>query len=214
MKIFNQLNLLHYSTKSTVNQTKGFLKALPVKMKEVKFMVIDIETYLDSDYNHITYAVGIAYKEKGQIKSVTFYQADYNNDSIKQWNDVFEFLARPCFKGYKIYTHNLSNYDIVQIFKGYLSLNLKNPQVIPLYNTMGKLISVTIIYKERSLQFFDSLNLLTSSLDKLAKQFGLESKGEFPHKFASQENQNYVGVQPGKEYYYKEPTIFISLFDF
>lgn len=73
MKIFNQLNLLHYSTKSTVNQTKGFLKALPVKMKEVKFMVIDIETYLDSDYNHITYAVGIAYKEKGQIKSVTFY---------------------------------------------------------------------------------------------------------------------------------------------
>lgn len=34
---------------------------------------------------------------------------------------------------------------------------------------MGKLISVTIIYKERSLQFFDSLNLLTSSLDKLAK---------------------------------------------
>jgi len=51
--------------------------------------------------------------------------------------------------------------------------------------------------KTIKISLVDSLNLLNSNLDKLAKDFKVETKkGNFPHFFVTKKNLNYIGNKP------------------
>jgi len=54
-----------------------------------------------------------------------------------------------------------------------------------------------------NIRFIDSLSFTLIPLTDFPKTFGLTelTKGHFPHKFNTTENQNYVGPYPDKEYY-------------
>lgn len=51
--------------------------------------------------------------------------------------------------------------------------------------------------------FIDSYNFLPMSLSKLPKTFGITElkKGFFPHKFNTEQNQNFVGELPEKKFF-------------
>jgi len=56
--------------------------------------------------------------------------------------------------------------------------------------------------KPFKISLVDSLNLLNSNLDKLAKDFKVETKkGNFPHFFVTKKNLNYIGNKPDISYY-------------
>ena len=51
--------------------------------------------------------------------------------------------------------------------------------------------------KVYNIQFFDTMLYFASSLDKMAKNFGLNiSKTIFPYKFVNKDNLYYIGEQP------------------
>lgn len=96
-------------------------------------------------------------------------------------------LLVPKYDGYKIYVHNLANFDSVFLMKVLVRLG----QVKPIINK-GRLISIkfkglpTAIEdkgaKSVTLQFLDSYQLLLTSLSKLGQAFNCEvNKGIFPH---------------------------------
>jgi len=54
-----------------------------------------------------------------------------------------------------------------------------------------------------NIRFIDSISLTLMPLRDFPKTFGLKEivKGYFPHKFTTDENQNYIGLYPAKSYY-------------
>lgn len=71
-----------------------------------KFQTLDIETYVENN-RHIPYA--IALYDGNRKKS--FYLSDYN-DSNEMISKAIEYLLRPKLSGYKVYIHNLSQFDV------------------------------------------------------------------------------------------------------
>ena len=66
-----------------------------------------------------------------------------------------------------------------------------------------KIMQLTL--NDYQIRLIDSLNFLQMPLSKFPATFGLDlstySKGDFPFKFNTSENQNYVGPMPGLEFY-------------
>ncbi|KAL9960246.1 hypothetical protein ACROYT_G033681 [Oculina patagonica] len=91
--------------------------------------------------------------------------------------------------------HNFQGYD------SYFILNeLYDQAICPEQVVNGaKIISMTI----PNITFKDSMCFLQMSLATFPKAFGLteQKKGFFPHFFNTQENQNYVGSMPARDYY-------------
>jgi hypothetical protein len=124
----------------------------------------------------------------------TFYLTDYNFDQDKLLKASIEYLLKPwggtAYKGYNIYVHNLSMFDGIFILKNIVDLKKIGYTINILYKD-DKMIQITIqrsvaISKELgfesesfSITFYDSYLLLPTSLNKLARSFGLETKLEF-----------------------------------
>ena len=65
------------------------------------------------------------------------------------------------------------------------------------------------VKSEYNIRFIDSISFTMQPLKTFPKTFGLKelAKGYFPHKFNTNENQNYIGEYPSKEMYGYEEMV-------
>ena len=159
-----------------------------------KFLVMDIETYKDNGIL-IPYAVSIYNGEKYDY----FYLSDYENSTQMLITAVKSLMLRK-YDSYKVYLHNFSHFDGVFLLD---ILNQLSENIEPQIND-GIFKNIKFYYNNRKykLYFRDSLIMLPASLEKLANQFNVESKGIFPHEFVSN-NLNYEGAVPDFKYFNK-----------
>lgn len=166
-----------------------FLPTKTAKPSVDKLMFFDVETD-QSNGDH----------------EVNFVVAQYVNGDEKVFDgkDALQkfcaFLFTKLHKGYTILAHNLKGFDGQFILRWLLERG-HVPKVIP---QGSKLMSIQ--FTTLQMTFIDSFNFLPMGLSKLPKTFGISelAKGYFPHLFNKEENQNYVGVLPAKEYYCPE----------
>ncbi len=165
---------------------------------------IDIETYLNKDNVHEIYALGF---RTHLIPDPVVYYIDESLDSSIIVLSLINELLRPKYDKITFYCHNFGGYDVIFILKiinSYNDLqttNEKKYKLSPLLRE-DKVIKLTIRKDGKSLIILDSYCMLTSSLDKLGKDFGVETqKSLFPYKFSSDSHLFYKGHTPGIHYY-------------
>jgi len=173
---------------------------------------------INAGAQHIPYL--ISYFDGRRCNS--FYISDYKNaeDMIKA---CINSLTIENYNKFKIYVHNLANFDAVFLLKILVELG----SVEPILNK-GRLISINftghvkqvdsiakakIVNKKGiiidklilcSLTFYDSYQLLLASLRKLGVAFNvIEKKDIFPHLFLNNPDipYDYVGPVPSIEYF-------------
>ena len=164
--IDGSLNKIIYTE---VPQNTKYLSPLKTKPRKInKFIALDIETIKDNDGNlqPVLYSIYDGFETK------SFFESTPNN--------LFKYLLRRKYRGYTVYAHNLSRFDIVFLFKYLANLN-KNFKINPIIKD-GNIISIKISNKNGvSLTLKDSYLLLTQSLLKLSKTFDCtEIKGTEP----------------------------------
>jgi hypothetical protein len=132
------------------------------------------------------------------------YYINKQLDSDKIVLEMINELLRPKYNNIKFYCHNLGGYDIVFILKILNEYNENNEDKYGI-NTILRddvIIKITIRKDNHKLEIGDSYCILTSSLDKLGKDFGTNAKKSyFPYQFAIENNLFYIGVTPSISYY-------------
>jgi G:T-mismatch repair DNA endonuclease (very short patch repair protein) len=93
--------------------------------------------------------------------------------------------------------HNAKSYDGIILLNHILSKTFLNVKCI---YSGAKIISMTI--PDLNIRCLDSMSFFPMALSKLPKIFGLTvEKGEFPHLFNLEANQNYIGSFPDIKYF-------------
>jgi hypothetical protein len=193
-------NSYHFKDKElilarTEKVVKFISKIKPAKKIDNKFLTLDIETMVD-DNKHIPYCVCIF--DGGKCNS--FYLSDYSNNPELMLTKAIESILLKKYDNYRIYIHNLSNFDGIFLLKilvnvGIISPFIKNGQIIQIQLNYGGSLE-NVIY------FRDSYQMLLSSLANLGKSFNVNTqKGIFPYKFPNRDNLNYVGEVPEFKYF-------------
>lgn len=97
------------------------------------------------------------------------------------------------YKGYKVYAHNFGKFDSTFIL----------PYVFDYYEVKPTMMNRKMLCckfkgKKMSLTFYDSLNILPTSLEILGKTFNVDTpKGSFDFEFVnSLSDLNYIGLGP------------------
>jgi hypothetical protein len=136
------------------------------------------------------------------INKLSFYLTDY-----KDYNDMLihaiNSIMKRKYNGYKVYVHNLSNFDGIFILKA-LSV-IKYSSLKPIIKD-DKIIDIKIIFGKYNISFRDSLLMLPTSLRKLAIQFNVDNKTIFPYNFVNNKcntniDLNYIGKVPSFKYF-------------
>ena len=193
----------------TIKQNK-FIKPLNIdKELNQDIITLDLETYQtkvcpkDSQVRLMPYLISFYDGEH----SFSNYLTDFSNSNEMILNCLNKLIIKK-YDGYKVYVHNLSNFDSL-----FLLDILQNNFDISLIRNKGRLISMKIsktvpslLHKDKvsviSLTFFDSYQLLPSSLRKLALSFNTSQKKDiFPYNFVNKDNLNYIGHVPSMEFY-------------
>ena len=116
-------------------------------------------------------------------------------------NEFCLFLFSLEHKGLTVIAHNATTFDGVFVQR-WLIDNRPTADMHVIHSGQ-KVMQLTV--KEYNIRLTDSLNFLQMPLSKFPKTFGLDldkfSKGDFPFKFNTLENQNYIGPMPDIEYY-------------
>ena len=161
------------------------------------FITLDIETGLISNtevQQHQPYLISF-YDGK---ESFNFFITDY--DSVEDmFKDCIDALLVKKYQGYKIYVHNLANFDAIFLLKALV----ENADVKPIINN-GRIISINVSRGKNGVKFLDSYQILLSSLKKLSLAFETDDRKDiFPFEFINREerNYNYVGPVPKIEYF-------------
>jgi DNA polymerase elongation subunit (family B) len=127
----------------------------------------------------------------------TFFITDYKN-SEEMLRDSLKYLMQDKYNNHHIYLHNFSKFDGIFLLRIIANLDAKVNVLIRDNN----LLNISITFEDISIldgedktnkctiHFHDSLLLLPSSLEKLAKNFGVESKGSFDFKKINQATTN------------------------
>jgi hypothetical protein len=141
---------------------------------------------------------------------------DYLTPEVMLEKSIRSILVRK-YHGYKLYLHNFSDFDGVFLLK--ILAQMSGIKITPLIRD-GRILKIVIQFDQvikgknksgkdkvvyrGSITIFDSLLVMTSSLEKLAKNFNCESKGMFPLKFLNNISipLNYIGEVPDIEYCY------------
>nr|YP_010852515.1 DNA polymerase [Aureoboletus raphanaceus]WGL38744.1 DNA polymerase [Aureoboletus raphanaceus] len=113
---------------------------------------------------------------------------------------ALSYLLTRKYHNYKVYVHNLSNFDGIFIFNILMEIG---DSVKPIIND-GKFINITLNFGNKyNIHFRDSYLMLPSSLDKLAKAFNVENKIIFPYNFVTNDRiyNNYEGNVPNINYF-------------
>lgn len=149
------------------------------------------EKYLFFDYE--------AQQESGTHMANKIIAHDFEGNIIMfDTNEAFcKHVISKKYKGYTFIAHYAKGYDAQFILK-YLVDNTLKPFTI--YNGT-KLMLLEI--KNLNIKIIDSSNFIHGPLSSFPKTFGLKElkKGYFPHFFNTEENKNYIGILPDKEYY-------------
>lgn len=174
-----------------------FINKINIEKKEInKFITLDIETRT-IDNIFIPYCISFF----DGIKTFSFYLEDYKDSQDMLTNCIYSLLKRK-YNGYKVYVHNLSNFDGIFLMK--ILSNIDNFTLNPIIRD-GKLINLNISHniKKYRIDFRDSLLMLPLSLNKLSKAFNLDenSKSIFPYLFVNNPDikLNYEGSVPNIE---------------
>jgi len=117
--------------------------------------------------------------------------------------------------------HNLSSFDSVFILSPIAKIEgfIKVKPIIK----DKRIIKIDMIFDKygKRITFMDSLQILPSSLDKLAECFKVDNKMLFPHKFVNDYPIDYKGTYPTPNYFYhpdplkkpREYEIFLSKYN-
>jgi hypothetical protein len=181
--------------KILIKKMKILTSIKPNKNINEKFITLDIETRI-IDNIKTPYYICIF----DGIKAYSFYLTDFNNPEDIIENAIFS-LMKSKYNGYKVYIHNLSNFD------GVFLLNIlasfcpdSNFNLDPIINN-GNFINLKLNFDKYNFYFRDSYLLLPLSLRDLAKAFNVEAKGHFPFKFVNENTLDYVGLTPDISFY-------------
>jgi hypothetical protein len=185
----------------TLNKINNLLTKLNKDKKLInKFITLDIETKI---INNVMIPYAICYYDGKKVNS--FYLTDYkdSNDMLK---DCINSLLKRKYTGYKIYVHNLSNFDGIFLLK--ILSQIDNIHIYPTIKD-GKMINIKLTYdgiNQYNISFRDSYLMLPSSLSKLTKQFNVSNKTLFPYNFINDKfnkniNLNYIGKVPAIKYF-------------
>nr|YP_010561574.1 hypothetical protein OSR58_mgp16 [Ganoderma flexipes]UYX56945.1 hypothetical protein [Ganoderma flexipes] len=149
--------------------TKYLTKIKKETRKDPKIITIDIETIKNQAGILVPYCYSMY---DGKIKQSFFTESP---------EQLFNALLRRKYRGYTVYAHNLSNFDLIFIFKYLGQLWIKNGyKITPIFKD-NKVISILIKNdKGVSLTFRDSYLILTGSLKNLAETFKCNKKLQEP----------------------------------
>ena len=145
----------------TKEHKTNFLKPLSKSpKKKSKLITIDIET-INKDGVLKPYL----YCMYDGVKRYSFF----NNNP----DQLFNALLRRKYKGYTVYAHNLSKFDIIFLFKKLADLKINHGYEVEPIIKDGDIISIKIFNHEKgiSITLRDSYLMLTQSLSKLSKTF-------------------------------------------
>ena len=178
------------------NKTHGIISNIKKEpYYKPKILTLDIETRVVNG-EHIPICIAIF------DGSYVFYKLFNEKDWRK---DMMEFFYNTIFNRkysyYKIYVHNLSNFDIIFILDSISKIGKVN-----ILKRDSKFLKVRVAYKSSpkqkvfySLSFYDSFLILPNSLKSLSKSFNVETpKSVFPFLFLNSEtfDVNYKGKVP------------------
>jgi DNA polymerase type B, organellar and viral len=177
----------------SINKTRKYSSVTPsnfdiitLLLKEFHILTLDLETRKLSNnklevisnciYNGSTYE--------------TFYLPDFDFNQVRLLEASINYLLKSEYNGYSIYVHNLSHFDGSFIFKsivdlkkiGYtINLLYKDDKMISIEIKRSASVSKKLGFEDESfsITFYDSYLILPTSLNKLAKSFGLETKLNF-----------------------------------
>jgi len=157
---------------NNIHENKFGKKIIP--QLDNKIITLDIETQV---INNTIKPILISIYDG--ITHYSFYLPDYKN-KLEMFNSALNILLYPKYNGYKIYVHNLSNFDGIFLMKYFINLKYNNENVYikPIIKD-GKFINININFDRYKISFRDSLLILLSSLNKLSKAFTLDNKGKF-----------------------------------
>jgi hypothetical protein len=148
--------------KTKILKNTKYLEPLKAQNKSNnKIITIDIETIMKNG-SHIPYLFSMF---DGKISKTIF------SDNPQE---LFDNLLRPKYRGYDVYAHNLSKFDLIFLFK-YIS-SLKSNFDINIIKKDSDIIGIKIsdYSKNISITLKDSFLLLPNSLLNLSKRFNSE----------------------------------------
>lgn len=126
-----------------------------------KFLTLDIETFIKNN-NHVAYAISFF----DGINTSSYYLTDYKDSEDMIVKCISEIMIRK-YDNFKIYIHNLSNFDANFVLKILVNMG----EVKPIIHE-NKIISLTFKMNGYLVIFRDSQQLLVSSLKSLGLSFG------------------------------------------
>jgi hypothetical protein len=181
-----------------VSKPTKFIKPIKItKNKAFKAITMDIETKIIND-QHVPYLITWHDGKKSQ----SFFVSDYANSDQMMEACVLS-LCRDKYNNHKVYIHNMANFDGIFLMK----ILIKLGEVKPIMNN-SKLITIQFKFNRPNsekaivIHFRDSMHILKSSLDKLGKNFQVDSlKGKFPHRFVNDVGLDYIGTIPEFKYF-------------
>lgn len=164
--------------------------------------VIDTETFLAKDNKYKIYALG--FKTNLVDSPIIYYINEDHLDSDNVVLSMINELLRPKYDKITFYCHNLSGFDVVFILKVLDTYNENNNDkynISPILRE-DKIIKITISKNNRSFTIMDSYCMLADSLNRLGKNFEVNTlKSVFPYKFSTEDHLFYKGNTPDISYY-------------
>ena len=173
-----------------------------------KYAPIDHECYMlkkdlkPSSENYIFYDFETKLDPVSEKHIVNYCVAQYYNGE----KNIFQRLDDFCkwvfnenkHKGYTVIAHYGKGYDF-QFVSEWLIAHSVKPNII----INGQNILQLEVKKDYNIRFVDSISFTLMPSRDFSKTCGLTelAKGYFPHTFNKDENQNYVGPYPEKEFY-------------
>jgi hypothetical protein len=151
-----------------------------------KFLTMDIETFIKNGV-HIPYVISFYDGEN----TFSYYLTDFK-DSLDMIKKALSDIMVKKYDNYKVYIHNLANFDGIFLLKILTELGVCKPLI---HN--DRIISIGFNMNGYVIQFRDSQQLLLASLLKLGKAFKVKTlKAVFPHTFVNEDTLNYIGINP------------------
>jgi len=126
----------------------------------------------------------------------SFYLTDYSSSEDMIINAFKDLLVKK-YDNYKVYIHNLSNFDGIFLLKILVKLGYCQPII---HN--DRIISIQLNYGDYVISLRDSQQLLIGSLANLAKSFNVQVlKSIFPYDFVNENNLDYIGEVPDIKFF-------------
>jgi DNA polymerase elongation subunit (family B) len=152
---------------------------------------MDIETFI-KDGIHIPYCISFYDGEN----TFSYYLTDFKDSNSMIIKAILDLMIKK-YDNYKIYLHNLANFDAIFLLKIIIKLGICKPII-----HHDRIISIQLNYGDHVVFFRDSQQLLIGSLAKLGKSFGVKTlKSIFPYFFVDENNLDYVGSIPNINFF-------------